>query len=549
MILAGIAALRYQSASFDTRVGKIMGRQMVSGDFLRAWIACAGADPLTGWTHSKAEADAFARHARELGAAMPIIVAGPGNDAAVAEAGALLLGDPVMAPFAWQRRHEDETRYSLVGITHSINSHGALDAIADLLIAPTQHWDALICTSRAVKAVVQTVLQEQGAYLAQRLGAQRGLGPELPVIPLGLACDAFAFSAEDRARWRGRLGLAAEDVAVVQLGRIAFHAKAHPIPLYHALAEAGAQAGRRPHLVFAGLFANPGQERLYRALGDHFADRVATHFVDGHDPGFRSVLAAGDIFALLADNMQESFGVAPVEAMAAGLPAVVSDWDGFRDTVEHGVTGFRIDTLQPPPGAGALLAMRHDLGADDYDVHAAGVAQSVAVDIAGAARAFARLIADPGLRRTMGAAGRARARALYDWPVVIAAYRALLAELAGRRAAGQVRAPRRAGGPARPGRGDPFATFASYPSAALGDDRILVATARGAAGVASVPVGFELAMARPHLLPPEPVLDAILARLAAAPETAGGLIAAFPDVDPGQMRRGLAWLLKMGFAA
>ena len=39
----------------------------------------------------------------------------------------------------------------------------------------------------------------------------------------------------------------------------------------------------------------------------------------------------------LADNIQETFGLTPVEAMAAGLPCVMSDWDGYRDTVRDGV--------------------------------------------------------------------------------------------------------------------------------------------------------------------------------------------------------------------
>ena len=51
----------------------------------------------------------------------------------------------------------------------------------------------------------------------------------------------------------------------------------------------------------------------------------------------------------LSDNMQETFGLTPIEAMAAGLPSVVSDWDGYRDTVQHREHGFRIPTLAPPP--------------------------------------------------------------------------------------------------------------------------------------------------------------------------------------------------------
>jgi glycosyltransferase involved in cell wall biosynthesis len=33
--------------------------------------------------------------------------------------------------------------------------------------------------------------------------------------------------------------------------------------------------------------------------------------------------------------------------MAAGIPVVVSDWDGYKDTVRDGVDGFRIPTFKP----------------------------------------------------------------------------------------------------------------------------------------------------------------------------------------------------------
>ena len=66
-----------------------------------------------------------------------------------------------------------------------------------------------------------------------------------------------------------------------------------------------------------------------------------------------------DIFCSLSDNIQETFGITPIEAMSAGLPVVVSDWDGYRDTVRDGIDGFRVPTQMPPPGYGDELALRH----------------------------------------------------------------------------------------------------------------------------------------------------------------------------------------------
>ena len=46
------------------------------------------------------------------------------------------------------------------------------------------------------------------------------------------------------------------------------------------------------------------------------------------------------MFCSLPDSVEETFGIVPIEAMAAGLPVVVSDWDGYKDTVRDNVDGF-----------------------------------------------------------------------------------------------------------------------------------------------------------------------------------------------------------------
>lgn len=43
--------------------------------------------------------------------------------------------------------------------------------------------------------------------------------------------------------------------------------------------------------------------------------------------------------------------------MANHLPVVISDWDGYRDSVRHGVDGFLIPTTLPPSGCGTDLAL------------------------------------------------------------------------------------------------------------------------------------------------------------------------------------------------
>src|SRR6187402_689558 len=397
------AALQYSQDAFDTRVGEMMGRRMASENFLKSWIAYGDADPLTAWVHSAADARAFASQARELGVTGTTAIASVDDFAPLQAAGTLWLADPAVARHAWQRRWFSQDAWSIVGITHTISSHAAIDHIAQLLTGPVQPWDALICTSRAVKATVRTLLEAEAAYLAARVGATACTGPELPVIPLGVPCEALAPDPAARARWRAELGIGESDVAVLQFGRLSIHLKAHPLPLFLAMQQAAARGGPKLHLILAGQPTNPGQDLIFRKHAVDFADSFVTHFVDGARADAEAVRSAADVFALLSDNIQESFGLAPVEAMAAGLPVIGSDWDGLRDTIEHGVTGLLVDSILPAAGTGELLARRYAFGQDNYHHYLGNIVQTTAIDVGQAADAIATLAADPDLRRRMGA--------------------------------------------------------------------------------------------------------------------------------------------------
>jgi D-inositol-3-phosphate glycosyltransferase len=168
------------------------------------------------------------------------------------------------------------------------------------------------------------------------------------------------------------------------------------------------------------------------------------------------------------DNIQETFGLTPLEAMAAGKPVVVSDWDGYRFTVRDGEQGFLIPTLMAPAGGlGAAMALRHGLEMQSYQAYVGAVAQHTAVHVGRAAEALARLIADPELRRRMGAAGRARVREAFDWTVVAPQVNALVDALAERRTAAAEPVTRHR---LHPAKGDPFRDFAGFASRAFSPD-------------------------------------------------------------------------------
>jgi glycosyltransferase involved in cell wall biosynthesis len=113
--------------------------------------------------------------------------------------------------------------------------------------------------------------------------------------------------------------------------------------------------------------------------------------------------AGADIFLSLVDNIQETFGITPLEAMAAGLPVVASRAGGLPDKVIPGETGWLVD-----PGSPAALAE----------------ALTTALD------------ADDASRRRYGLAGRALVERAFAWPAIAAQMEALYARLMAAAAAG-----------------------------------------------------------------------------------------------------------------
>lgn len=465
------AALDYTAEAFSLPADKPMGRQSAGESFLKGYIRHSGATRFTGHVIPTHDALAFTKQIQTLSPGAEVRIARPNALHSVIEEGTLFCFHPVLPQHAWSRRAVGEAAYSLCGLTHTLASHTVLDAVADMLIAPMHDWDALICPSRAIRGVVEGVFDDQQAYLTARMQAAQIARPQLPVIPLGINTDEFTPDPAKRQSWRKRLGMAEDEVCVIYVGRLSLHAKANPLPMYVALEQAAKATGKKVRLLLVGWFANDRIGDLFKRGATELMPSVKLTLVDGTDTDARmGAWASADIFFQLSDNIQESFGLSPVEAMAAQLPAVVSDWDGFRDTIVAGETGFLAPTIQPPAGTGADIASRYDTGMWNYDSYLAGACQSTAVSVKAAADALITLIQNPERRLSMGAAGRKRALALYDWGTIIPQYQALWQELGERRksATGGSTAA------AKPGRMDPYHMFAGFPTDVLSDDTVLV---------------------------------------------------------------------------
>ncbi len=548
------AAIYYHPEAYTTAGPKLMGRNAAGESFLRGFFAHSQTTEFWAQVEKSEHAQAFAAVVKAAGRTEPVKAVDKNSLAALAQAGVVYFPGPGIGEHAWQRAlaggAAGHGAWSLCGITHTTSSAGAMDALANLLTAPVQPWDAVICTSSAVKDNVNRLLQAQADYLVQRLGVQRLVLPQLPVIPLGIHTQDFAFTPEQKAAARAAIGADAQTWVVLYTGRLSFHAKAHPLAMYQALQQAAANlpAGQQVLLVECGWHANDHIEKAYADAARLACPNVRVVTLDGRKADARQTTwASADVFCSLSDNIQETFGIVPIEAMAAGLPVVVSDWDGYKDTVRDGVDGFRIPTLMPGVGLGADLAQRHALDMDTYDMYCGHTCSLVAVDVQATAQAFTRLFASPELRQQMGEVGRLRAREAYDWAAIIPRYEALWDELGEiRKAQAHSLKPLTHPWPARM---DPFHAFASYPTATLTPQTLLGSVdADIDTAISRLTQYRQLAMVNfaKGVLPSEAECQAMLEKLAQGPQAAGVLIQELSVERQAFVFRALAWMVKMG---
>ncbi|MCC6763549.1 MAG: glycosyltransferase [Deltaproteobacteria bacterium] len=242
-------------------------------------------------------------------------------------------------------------------------------------------WYARRLYNREVDAVVAIAEAVRSALVASGVDPAR-----IHLVPSGVDASRFAAGPEARTAARARFAIA--DGAWV-------------------LAAVGALEERKGHdVLFDALARDPDPRRVVLVAGDGTRASALRARITalGLTAGVRllggvddvaPVLAAADV--LVMPSRHEGLGVAALEGMAAGLPVIASRVGGLPEAIVDGETGLLV-----APGDAAALAA-----------------------------ALARLAADPGLARRLGAAGAARVASRFSMAAMaegtLAVYRRLAA--------------------------------------------------------------------------------------------------------------------------
>lgn len=205
---------------------------------------------------------------------------------------------------------------------------------------------------------------------AERLRARYGLGADR-IARVFNPLDVSEWQTGDRAAARRALGIPAAARVAVWHGRVDFRRKGLDVLLaaWRQVRDARPRADLRLFLIGTGHDADELRAELKGARGVVWIDEYVTDRAR-----LRLYLHAGDVYAF--PSRHEGFAVAPLEAMACGLPVVAADAPGVPDLLEGGEE------------AGGLVVPRGDARAF--------------------ASALARLIDDEALCRALGMRARAR---------------------------------------------------------------------------------------------------------------------------------------------
>ncbi|XPV76166.1 MAG: glycosyltransferase family 4 protein [Desulfovibrio sp.] len=323
--------------------------------------------------------------------------------------------------------------FPITAPTHSLSDSDYGLKFSKLLTPAVKKNDRIIATSQAGRTAAENILSHlrQGYHLR----SDQCPSPAVTTIPLGTSLPERPLYNIDTLR--EELGLSSDRIYFLIFGRISHFSKMDIIPILRAFQrtfQINPELQKKIGLLISG-FVTEGDD--YPATIAQLAENIGLdcHLVPSPDDELKQKLySSADVFLSLADNPQETFGLTLLEAGAAGLPTIASDYSGYRDIIEPHTTGILIPTLganpqmypETPNTIEELDALAPLLWDNHYYLM---LAQRTAVSVPDLAEAIELFCKNEALRKDMGTKARRRIEENFSWTKVIDQHIALWDEL------------------------------------------------------------------------------------------------------------------------
>lgn len=398
--------------------GEIMGRSVANESFLRALLSLDPFDEYHFYLRSEALMDSVAGALRTQ---YPDIQGRAGFKMRLRHGLPKLLprtqyhcfhlSDCINFPayLAAIRNEYSEGIFPITGVTHSLSyERYSSDFLAHLWPGATRR-DCVVATSGTAVQVVNSFHD----YLSETYGDLPR--PSVERIPLGVDTESMRPpTGEERDAARARLEVPDGVNMILVFARLSHYSKMDLVPILRAMQRLPENGVRKSEVcMYLAGWVRP-EEKAFVETFSNLATNLGLPLkiiACPADDVKLDLYRAADVFLSPVDNPQETFGLTVLEAAAMGLPAVVSEYDGYRDLVVHGETGFMAPTIGPTDTS-HMDRLAPVLFDNEYHLM---LSQQTAVDIPSLARHMAELLRNPQLRRDMGRAARERVERDYSW--------------------------------------------------------------------------------------------------------------------------------------
>ncbi len=337
---------------------------------------------------------------------------------------------PALTEITYLRSHYAKALFPIAAIMPSTISYPQMlrEEFFNNMLSDTQPFDSIICTSRAQLKAMQNLNRLVSGYFRKRQRRDVRYNGRLDLLPMGI--NPSDYDKIDKFQARKKLNLPHDKIIILYLGRFSIHDKMDLEPLLVAFKTLLKQKEDILLLFAAQDTLGRYSDKVKAMAKDMGLVSNARFFLSPSLDNKYSLYAASDIFVSPSDNIQESFGLTILEAMSSGLPVVASDWNGYRDTIVHGETGFLIPTywMDCDREISRLSTIKASIFEDHMQDHLY-LAQAMCVDVQKMTGYLSILIKNKGLRLKLGQNSRDRILEKYDWRVLIPKYERLCKRL------------------------------------------------------------------------------------------------------------------------
>ncbi len=302
--------------------------------------------------------------------------------------------------------------FPVTGIIHSINDFNTLMQSAKYIQASPKKFDSIVSTSTAGKKALENYFCEASKYI------NKDYDSNIDIIPLAYPLEFDSIQVLPKDKSKERLELDKNKFTILYLGRLSLSTKLDLANMLYSLKDFVEQENIQ--LVLAGGASKTDQTNLENIIETiKFPKENIKIFYNFHHTLKSTLYTSADVFISPVDNLQETFGITVPEAKFFGAIPVVSDWNGYKDTVNDGKDGFRIPTYSFSDDELELDEMYEVIGL--YDYHYA-YSQTVFIDYNIMIDKIKTIKNDENLRKKMVMNCRGHARKFYSWKSVMSQY-------------------------------------------------------------------------------------------------------------------------------